>query len=603
MNKQLIIFLIGIILFISAGIGGWIKLHYGFNFIDEGYHMTESWRTTVGDDFLEDKTSSAIMQYTQINSIIFNLSPDITLLEFRKIQYCLTMTAIFILSGALFLINRRFWVLPYIFSLFAFTGLDPTGMISNLSYYTYPHFFLILHVSFLLMALHTQALLFRNILLFFSGLCLWGISFSVLHLSGIIIAPFVIYEASYHLKFRRFQFTRSDLLYISLPFCVCWIIFLSVFNLHYLAAVKESVDFHFSLSSHGNLTDMHLEPLKYAFACFLFILAAAFLLRIKKAAVALPLAAALSVLMYFIIKTALFSLIDPSVFYQGWFLRPMWFSAFLMAFLFFFFSRLLFKKISGQTFSTNDEFAFIILLPSLILCFSMGLFSGLGVLTVLHCSAPIIVGVLLFFDQQKKNHVVNLLMILFILFPFYVTTAWADWKFTYFDVSPEMTDTTITNGFGKGIKTNEMYAKLHDWLALTSKMYSSKNDYILTYVVSPMTYMIAKRRPSLDYTFTDLLDSPENINMLMKKMIAKNRQPAIAYAFERAPILYPVSWERNEYGLPQKQFDFIRSKDPITQYIKQQMEMVAEFKISEDYKIRFFVDRNRLMQQSGALKK
>ena len=163
--KQFLIFAIGMIIFIAAGTGGWIKLHYGFNYIDEGYYMTESWRTTVGDDFLKDKAPTAIMQYTQINSIIFKLCPEITLLEFRKIQYLLTMAAIITISWAMFLLSRHFAVLPYIFSLFAFTGLDPAGLAANLSYYTYPHFFLIMHVSFLLFGLYIQKSQIKHILL------------------------------------------------------------------------------------------------------------------------------------------------------------------------------------------------------------------------------------------------------------------------------------------------------------------------------------------------------------------------------------------------------------------------------------------------------
>ena len=45
---QMPIFIIGIILFIAIACFGWVKLQYGFNFIDEGYHATESWRLAAG---------------------------------------------------------------------------------------------------------------------------------------------------------------------------------------------------------------------------------------------------------------------------------------------------------------------------------------------------------------------------------------------------------------------------------------------------------------------------------------------------------------------------------------------------------------------------
>lgn len=599
--KQILIFTIGMIIFISAGTGGWIKLHYGFNFIDEGYHMTESWRTTVGDDFLKDKTSTSIMQYTQINSIIFKLFPDITLLEFRKIQYCLTMASILIISWAMFLLNRQFWILPYIFSLFAFTGLDPTGMISNLSYYTYPHFFLTLHVSFLLFGLYLQKTHIKHILFFASGLCLWGISFSMLHLSGIIAAPFIIFAVSHYSNFQYFKFTKKDLLYIVLPFCLCWLVFLSIYNLRYIFALKESIGYHFALSTHGNFSDIHLEPLKYIFLCLLFLLAGINIFKINQFAIAAILLTGLSILMYFTIDTSLFSLIAP--YYRGWFGRPMWFSAFLMSVIIVFSTKIVIKKFIKTNLSKNEELGIIILIPSTILCASFVFFSGLGPLTVLHCSIPIIAALCFFVLNQNKSHVAKFLVLIFLLTPFYITTAWADWQFTYFDVIPKQANAVINSGFGQGIKTNDIYEKLYNWIELTSQKYSSENDYMITYVVSPMAYMIAKRRPSLDNTFTDLKISSRNINDLVKKMISKNRQPAIAYAFERMPVLIPKSLGKGEYGMPKKQFDFIRSMDPISQYIKQNMELVAEFKIADDYLIRFFVDKKKMIPPDGNILK
>ena len=70
-SSQPLIFSIGMILFIVTAILGWIKLQYGFNFTDEGYYMTESWRLAAGDHFLKDKITGVLTLYTLVNSIIF----------------------------------------------------------------------------------------------------------------------------------------------------------------------------------------------------------------------------------------------------------------------------------------------------------------------------------------------------------------------------------------------------------------------------------------------------------------------------------------------------------------------------------------------------
>jgi hypothetical protein len=50
-SSQFFTFTISLTIFIVAAAFGWERLQYGFNFIDEGYHMTEAWRLTVGSIF------------------------------------------------------------------------------------------------------------------------------------------------------------------------------------------------------------------------------------------------------------------------------------------------------------------------------------------------------------------------------------------------------------------------------------------------------------------------------------------------------------------------------------------------------------------------
>jgi len=163
-NNQFNIFAAGVVLFIIIAAFGWTKLYYGFNFVDEGFHMTESWRIAAGDHFLDDKLTGSLRNYRLLNSLIFKSYPDIALLGFRKLQFFFTIMALALFGTALFLINKTYWYLPFIFSVFAFTGLDPLGAISNLNYYTYPHLFLTLHIAFLLYGLYTQSLQNKKIL-------------------------------------------------------------------------------------------------------------------------------------------------------------------------------------------------------------------------------------------------------------------------------------------------------------------------------------------------------------------------------------------------------------------------------------------------------
>ena len=212
-NHPRIIISLTLLIFLGAAILGWINLQYGFNFIDEGYHMTESWRLTAGDTFLTNGTST-ISLYTLINSCVFKLWPTITLLNFRKLQFCLTIFALFLMGGALYKTTNQFWFLPIVFSVFAFTGLDPTGMISNMNYYTYPHFFLTMYAAFFIFGLYAKNPLAKRLLYIASGLSLWGISLSLLQLSVVILSPILIFLLSRKQKILSVSFTFSDLCYV-----------------------------------------------------------------------------------------------------------------------------------------------------------------------------------------------------------------------------------------------------------------------------------------------------------------------------------------------------------------------------------------------------
>ena len=48
----------------------------------------------------------------------------------------------------------------------------------------------------------------------------------------------------------------------------------------------------------------------------------------------------------------------------------------------------------------------------------------------------------------------------------------------------------------RALKPIKIYKDLYEWISATSQAYSNKDDYIISYVVSPMVHMIAQRRPA-----------------------------------------------------------------------------------------------------------
>lgn len=592
--NQRITFAFALIFFLIAAAFGWEKLHYGFNFIDEGYHMTESWRLAAGDHFLRDKITGAHRLYTLFNSLIFRFCPDITLLGFRKLQYFLTIFSLLFFSIALFKVDKQYWYQPFIFSCFAFTGLDPIGMISNLNYHTYPHLFLILHLSFLILGLYQSNRLRKRLMYVASGLLLWAISLTLLHLSVVILSPILLYLVSNRLRLKTFSFSFVDLCYVLAPFVFCWIIFVGIYNRPYIMALFPSITL--SLSTYGH-TPEHLfhidwEALKHIGISMLFLLICLFSLKKLRLSLFILCLIAISILMFFIIDTSLFSLIAP--YWRGWLSRPMWFSSLLISFFIIFWFNIAKKRITHQQNTIGEELSIIILLACTIYFGGTSIFSALGALTVLYCSIPAVVAItaviLYHRNIHMKPYLIKLLILIMFFLPFYYTTVWADWKFTFFDVSPELANTEIEEGFAKGIKTNRVYYDLYKWIRMNTEKYTAKDDFMISYVVSPMVYMISKRRPALDDTFTCFSTKPIGyFEKSIETMKKAGRHPKIAFVFESMPALYPVSLEKTEYAWLRKQFTF-PSNDPISRYILENMRLLDEFKLPRGTTVRCFLD-------------
>ena len=595
-RSQIIIFAIGILVYATIAYFGWIKLQYGFNFIDEGYHATESWRLAAGDHFLKDKITGALLHYTLINRLFFEVCPNITLLDFRKIQFLLTIFTLMLFGLSLFKSTGRYMELPFVFSLFAFTGLDPIGMISNLYYQTYPHLFITLHVSFLLFGLSTRSQILKQIFFILAGLCLWGLSLSHLTLSVIILSPVFVYWLCRKFNFGYHQFTFKNMLHVIIPFLFLWIIFILIFNKPYVINIFASIKVILSMPSHSTgLVQINWELIKYTVLSLFLLLSYFLILKIRRLAPMITAGAALSVLIFFIIKTSFFGIFTP--YYNGLFGRPMWFSTLLLAFIFIFWTYILFKLCQKISFDREEELTVLLITPFTICAITMSIFSSLGTLAVCQTAIPAVAGIFFFVTARVKklNHSpkVSLTMVLLLLGPFYYMVAENDWEFTFFDVQPKLANARIESGFGKGIYTNRIYLKLYDWLIANTEAFSNPDDYALSYTVSPMTHMIIKRRPCFDDTFIDFSKSEQYFKNCIGFMKKNSREPKIAFIFESMPALFPVSREKGTVQFFGKSFDFETSQDPMSIYVRSNMTRMSTFKISEDHIIRCYVNQPR----------
>ena len=362
--NQPIAFALSMIFFLIVAAFGWEKLHYGFSFLDEGYHMTESWRLAAGDYLLKDRLVSALRLYVVINRFIFEIFPDITLLGFRKLQYLLTMCSLLIFSFALFKFDKQYWYQPFVFSLFAFTGLDPIGMFANLNYYTYPHSFLVLHLSFLLLGLYQQKKIAKRLMYIAAGLFLWGISFSLIHLSVVILSPILLFLISYKLKLKSFSFKFADLCSVLIPFFLCWTVFLIIYNKLFLTCLIRSVALFLTIPgcyTPDALIGFDWAALKHIGVAIVFLIIVISCIKRRRLSVLVGCLATTSIMMFLIIDTSFFGLIAP--YYNGWFSRPMWFSSLFVSFFIMFLFAMVKKHHINRQYSRGDELAIILFIP------------------------------------------------------------------------------------------------------------------------------------------------------------------------------------------------------------------------------------------------
>jgi hypothetical protein len=576
-----------ILIFFTMAIFGWIKLKYGFNFEDEGMYMVDGWRLTVGDRLFPDSAINASMLYVVFNALIFKLSPDISLLEFRQLQFVLALTVIVFFGIAIYRWSKKLWPIPLVLAVFAFTGLDTLGNNSNLSYYTYPHFFVTLHIALLIFALTTQGGWIRSLMFIASGIALWAIGFSFLPLLATLISPVLLWLCTNHLDIKKGKFYFYELLLIISPGLFLWGGFLTIYNAKFFNAIFDIYRYGKGLGG-GWINYIALEYIACVAAFWIIFM----IVNSRSPRKMLVLSVVTSGLFFGIVDSNMAGLIQP--YWSGFFSNPMWFSALLITFLAVASAHLIRQKRRNSFSDVDDGLILIILIPSIVFVLPFSHFSSIGILSVMYVAIPVTMVLALFLIRYLENRYSTNSKVLFsltiaVLFPFAYHLAWADWKFTFFDLPPEKLSATIVGGFADGIKTNDWNHSMMQWLQTTSNAFSSEGELAIVMDQSPMVYMLIKRRPSLNHSWTGWGQSLSLRRDSVREMLDENRQPKIAYRFLALPIMWPISLKDGTYTFPGK-YNY-PTVDPIFEYVTSKMKYTDTYYLNGKPWVEFYVRR------------
>ena len=577
---------IAVLIFIAMAIFGWVKLKYGFNFEDEGMYMVDGWRMTVGDRLFPDNAINASMLYVVFNAFIFKLCPDITLLEFRELQYTLTLISIIIFGYAIYRRSQQIWPIPLSMAVFAFTGLDALGNNSNLSYYTYPHLFLILHIAFLIYALTSQQGQARSFMLIVSGVSLWAIGFSFLPLAAVMISPILLWLCADHFNVEEAKFSFKELLLILSPSIILWGCVIAIHGSEFLNALFNI--YRYAKENEGGAMINYIS-LEYI-ACAAVFWVTLMIIKSLPMRIRIALAFIFSGLAFVIVDSNMAGLIHP--YWFGWYSSQMWFCAFLITFIVVFFAPLMWQKWSNLSLDANDGLILTILIPSVVFVLLFSHFSSVGILSTMYAAIPTTMALVLFLIRNFEKrylaspHVIFTTAVL-ILVPFYYHLAWADWKFTFFDLPPEKLTRTISGGFADGIKTNKLNVSIMQWMEKTALKFSSAGEFAIIMDQSPMGYMLINRRPSLNHSWTGWAHSFSLRQEALEEMLKEHRKPKIAYRFLHLPIMWPLSLKEGTYTLTAK-YDY-PSDDPISNFVITNMRLTDTYYLNGKPWIEFYV--------------
>lgn len=544
--------------------------------------MTDAWRMTVGDRLFPDNSTNVTFLYTVFNEYIFKINPDITLYGFRKLQYCCAIFAMLLLAISVYRWTREFWYLPYTLSLFAFTGLDVNGMASNFSYYVYPHLFITLHIALLLFALKQRQGVLRDFLFAVSGICLWGIGFSLLPLSVTLISPIILWLLFNRLCLSEHSFSARDIAALYLPAILAWLIFLTINGMDFFDAAYKMYGYISEVRQ--SRPTLFVDSIPYILISLL-LMAALIVIGRRPTLLGLGIAGGLSAILFAAIDTNLFGAVPP--FWRGWFNSQMWLASLVVATWVIVSSGIFYQCKKDHKLDGTSQSLMVLLVPSIIMAGLFIFFSSLGPLTVLFVSIPIMLALSVFVARWVRGSGRILSILVLILWPYYYSMAWADWEFTYFDLPPRNLTSTFEEGFATGIRTNQLYFSMASWMRSMSQQYSSDGDFSIVTDQAPMGYMLIRRRPALNHSWGGLGNSTSLRRDAVAQMIRDKREPKIAFRFVTAPLFLPISIKDGNYTLGVQHP--IDPTDPIDDYLLGNMKHIDSFVFQQRTWIELYV--------------
>ena len=441
-----------------------------------------------------------------------------------------------------------------------------------------------LYLSLLLCALGSRRPGARAALFVAAGISLWAIGFSLLPLAATMIIPIVVWFAMRAMGWRD-EFSYQELLLVIAPGLLLWGGFLALYGKEFLPAIA---DIYRYIREGGVEAGFDRVPAQYVAVTAVFV-------AVLVAASHLPLRAffavggAAAVLMFFVIDTNLFGQVTP--FWRGWLPRQMWFSALLIVAMPALLGYLIHRTRRSMPLEREHLLLLVLVLPSALLVLLFSQFSSAGVLVTCYAALPVCMALALFTVLRLENLRAGVwaaaLTVAGLLLPFYYHLARADWEFTFFDLPPKHLTRVIPNGFGAGIHTSEFYQVIVDWMTTTAQAYSGDNDLAIITDLSPMGYMVIKRRPALNHSYTGWALSPSLRRDAVRAMLRQGREPGIAYRFLRAPYILPASRANGVYTLADR--IPYSAYDPISRYIKDRMQYLGTFYFKNEPLIELYV--------------
>lgn len=574
----------GIVLFLVVAFFGWHHLRDGFGFHDEGMYMTDAWRLTAGDRLFPDAYPSVLRLSVVLNAAVFRVAPHVTLLGFRELQYVLALLAV----AAVGLAARRWvgggWWLPLALSLFAFTGLQVRGTAPNLSYHTYPHLFFALYFAALLVAL-TRAGTARRAWLLAAGLSLWAAGFAFLPLAVGAVAPVACGLLGRWLRVAGPRLTLADVAWVLAPAALLWLGLLAVWRGDFVRAVLAMWGYLGEQKARGAPLDP--PAWGYVAAAVAFLVAARYAVRLRPT-LAVAAVAALGAALVWAVGTNLGGLLPP--YWWGLFSRPMWLAALLIAGIAVFLAGAVIERRHRGGCTRHAGLPFLVLTQVAVLGAVFGHFSDARALAFTYLAIPAVVALSAYLLEDLPDGAgpaARAGFLAALLLPVYGWTAFADWRFTYFDRPPEELTETIPDGFARGIATNPMYAAMIRWITATAQAHAAPGDFALFLERAPMGHMLTALRPALNHSWVGLGRSPTLRADAVAQMVRDGRLPKVAYRFLRSPMYLPVPGQPGQYVVG-GQVPY-PPDDPISGYLAHHMRLFQRFHVNGEPWIELYV--------------